>query len=106
MVSLSTAIIRQHCSDIGACSALRYKFPCVCARAEHQATAEWLACIKPYVNCHTPYGKSNLHQQVQVEGKSQLQKVKDLLDWDADANCAFGPTKMTALHMAVSSAPL
>ena len=63
-------------------------------QVQASATAEWLAGLKPFVNCHTPYGKSNLHQQVQVEGKSQLQKVKDLLEWGADANCAFGPTKM------------
>lgn len=39
---------------------------------------------------------------MQLESAKQLQNVKDLLDWKADPNTPFGPTRMTALHMAAS----
>eukprot|EP00039_Didymoeca_costata_P020353 m.340973 g.340973 ORF g.340973 m.340973 type:complete len:777 (+) comp19678_c0_seq1:265-2595(+) len=69
---------------------------------KESATKRWVKGVQPHVNCLTPYGKSNLHHQVQVDRKGQLERVKDLLSWGADPNIPYGPTKMTALHMATS----
>ena len=37
-----------------------------------------------------------------VASRTQIKKIQELLSWGADPNIPFGPTSMTALHMAAS----
>eukprot|EP00040_Diaphanoeca_grandis_P028626 m.166120 g.166120 ORF g.166120 m.166120 type:complete len:789 (-) comp31418_c0_seq1:219-2585(-) len=66
------------------------------------AQRAWLEGVKSHANCQTVHGRSNLHQQVQLQSSKQFENVQELLDWGADPNCKYGPTEMTALHMACS----
>lgn len=76
--------------------------PMIDRQMRESATKAWLEQIKPNANSATEHGKTNLHHQVQLEGPEQVAKVGDLLSWGADPNVCFGPTQMTALHMASS----
>lgn len=62
----------------------------------------WCEQVKVHVNATNAYGKNNLHHHVQLEATGQASKVTSLLEWGADANAVYGPTQMSALHMAAS----
>lgn len=66
------------------------------------AMRKWLNAISLYANTVTASGKTNLHHQVQVDSADQIQNISDLLAWGAKPDVTFGPTQMTALHMAAS----
>eukprot|EP00041_Stephanoeca_diplocostata_P032796 m.1061649 g.1061649 ORF g.1061649 m.1061649 type:complete len:871 (+) comp24212_c0_seq22:365-2977(+) len=62
----------------------------------------WCERVKTDVNAPNAYGKTNLHHHVQLRANGQEAKVQKLLEWGADPNVVYGPTKMTPLHMAAS----